>query len=35
MKHPGKTPSFRGPKGEAVPSSIAEIDYLRLGGIGG
>jgi pimeloyl-ACP methyl ester carboxylesterase len=32
MKHPGKTPPFRGPQGEPVPGSIAEINYLRLGG---
>ena len=28
-----KTPSFRGPGGEPVPGSIAEVNYLRLGGI--
>lgn len=33
MKHPGKTPPFRGPQGEPVPGSIAEIRYLRLGGL--
>ncbi len=33
MKHPGKTPPFRGPKGEPVRGSIAEISYLRLGGL--
>jgi pimeloyl-ACP methyl ester carboxylesterase len=33
MKHPGKTPPFRGPHGEPVPGSIAEINYLRLGGL--
>jgi pimeloyl-ACP methyl ester carboxylesterase len=33
MKHPGKTPPFRGPKGEPVPGSIAEIHYLRFGGL--
>ena len=33
MKHPGKTPPFRGPRGEPLPNSIAEIDYLRLGGV--
>lgn len=33
MKHRGKTPSFHGPNGEVLPGSIAEIDYLRLGGI--
>lgn len=29
----GKTPAFRGPRGELVPDSIAEIRYLRLGGV--
>jgi pimeloyl-ACP methyl ester carboxylesterase len=29
----GKTTPFRGPKGERVPGSIAEIHPLRLGGI--
>lgn len=33
MKHPGKTLSFRGPQGEILPGSIAEIRYLRLGGL--
>lgn len=33
MKHPGETPAFRGPKGEPVPGSIAEIAYLPLGGL--
>lgn len=33
MKHPGRTPPFRGPRGEPVPGSVAEIDALRLGGI--
>jgi len=33
MKHLGKTPPFRGPKGEILPGSIAEIGYLRLGGL--
>src|SRR5262245_34611731 len=33
MRHPGKTPLFRGPYGEAVSGSIAEIGYRRLGGI--
>jgi pimeloyl-ACP methyl ester carboxylesterase len=33
MKHLGKTAPFRGPKGEILPGSIAEIDYLRLGGL--
>jgi pimeloyl-ACP methyl ester carboxylesterase len=29
----GKTPSFSGPRGEPLPGSIAEIKYLRLGGV--
>lgn len=33
MKHPAKTPPFRGPAGEAVPGSIAEAGYLALGGL--
>jgi pimeloyl-ACP methyl ester carboxylesterase len=33
MRHPGNTPPFRGPRGEPVPGSIAEIRYLRIGGI--
>jgi pimeloyl-ACP methyl ester carboxylesterase len=33
MKHLGKAPPFRGPNGEVVPGSIAEIRYLRLGGV--
>lgn len=33
MRHPGKTPPFRGPTGEVVPGSIAEASYLRLGGL--
>ncbi|MFO0698605.1 MAG: alpha/beta hydrolase [Nitrospira sp.] len=32
MKHRGTTPAFRGPDGEILPGSIAEISYLRLGG---
>jgi pimeloyl-ACP methyl ester carboxylesterase len=32
MRHPGKTPPFRGPDGEIVPGSIAEIAHRRLGG---
>ena len=31
MKHLPKTRPFRGPKGEVVPGSIAEVYYLRLG----
>ena len=33
MKHLGRTPTFRGLQGELVPGSIAEINYLRLGGL--
>ncbi|HEU4642709.1 MAG TPA: alpha/beta hydrolase [Gemmatimonadaceae bacterium] len=33
MRHSGKTPPFLGPAGEPLPGSIAEIDYLRLGGV--
>src|SRR5512134_965221 len=33
MKHLGKTPPFRGPQGETLPGSVAEIRYLRLGGV--
>ncbi len=33
MKRPEKTPPFRGPNGEPIPGSIAEIHYLRLGGL--
>ena len=33
MKRPGKTPPFRGPDGEVVSGSIAEIAYQRLGGL--
>jgi pimeloyl-ACP methyl ester carboxylesterase len=32
MKHSGKTPPFVGPTGEPLSSSIAEINYIRLGG---
>lgn len=33
MKYRGKTQPFHGPNGEVLLGSIAEIDYLRLGGI--
>jgi hypothetical protein len=33
MKHPGRTRPFRGPEGELLPGSIAEVGYLRLGGL--
>ncbi|MGQ0665428.1 MAG: alpha/beta fold hydrolase [Nitrospiraceae bacterium] len=32
MKHPGTTPPFRGPDGQILPDSLAEITYQRLGG---
>jgi pimeloyl-ACP methyl ester carboxylesterase len=33
MRHLGRTPPFRGPHGELVSGSIAEIAYQRLGGL--
>jgi pimeloyl-ACP methyl ester carboxylesterase len=33
MRHPGKTPPFRGSDGEVLPGSIAEVAYVRLGGV--
>lgn len=33
MKHLGRTPPFRGPHGEVVAGSVAEVAYRRLGGI--
>ena len=33
MKHLGKTKPFRGPDGTVLPNSVAEVKYLRLGGI--
>jgi pimeloyl-ACP methyl ester carboxylesterase len=33
MKHLGKTQPFRGPDGLILPESIAEVRYLRLGGV--
>jgi pimeloyl-ACP methyl ester carboxylesterase len=33
VKRLGKTPPFRGPRGEAVPGSVAEVAYRRLGGL--
>jgi pimeloyl-ACP methyl ester carboxylesterase len=33
MKHRGSTPPFRTPKGEILTGSIADIGYLRLGGL--
>lgn len=33
MKHAGRTRPFRGPHGQPMPASIAEIRYYRLGGV--
>ncbi|MEC4890780.1 MAG: alpha/beta hydrolase [Nitrospira sp.] len=33
MTYRGTTPPFRGPDGRVLPDSIAEITYLRLGGL--
>jgi pimeloyl-ACP methyl ester carboxylesterase len=33
VKHLGKTLPFRGPDGENLPGSIAEVNYLELGGV--
>jgi pimeloyl-ACP methyl ester carboxylesterase len=33
MKRAGRTPPFRGPDGQPLPDSIAEVEYLRLGGV--
>ena len=33
MKRAGKTRPFRGPRGDLLSGTIAEVDYLRLGGI--
>ena len=33
MKHRGRTPPFRGPRGEVVSGSVAEIAYRPLGGL--
>jgi len=33
MKHLGRTAPFRRPSGQVLPSSVAEIHYLRLGGV--
>jgi pimeloyl-ACP methyl ester carboxylesterase len=33
MKHLGRTRPFRGPDGNVLPNSVAEVTYLRLGGI--
>ena len=32
-EHLGSTPPIRGPKGELIPGSIAEIGYRQLGGL--
>jgi len=33
LRHPGKTRPFRGPDGEVLSGSIAEVAYRRLGGL--
>lgn len=33
MRRPGTTPPFRGPDGDIVPGSIAEVAYRRIGGV--
>jgi pimeloyl-ACP methyl ester carboxylesterase len=33
MKHPGTTPPFRVSRGETLAGSIAQVEYLRLGGV--
>lgn len=33
MKHPGHTQPFRAPDGGILPNSIAEVGYLRVGGL--
>jgi pimeloyl-ACP methyl ester carboxylesterase len=33
VRHPGKTPPFRGPDGEVVKGSVAQVAYRRLGGV--
>ncbi len=33
MRHLGKTRPFRDRRGEVVPGSIAQVEYLRLGGL--
>src|SRR5215212_10672656 len=33
VKHLGKTRPFRGPTGQIIPDSIAEVSYFRLGGL--
>lgn len=33
MRRPGKTAPFRGPRGDELPDSVAEVNYLRLGGV--
>jgi pimeloyl-ACP methyl ester carboxylesterase len=33
MRRLGRTPAFRGPDGNGVPGSIAEVAYRRLGGL--
>ena len=33
LRRLGKTPPFRGPRGEVVPGSVAEVAYRQLGGL--
>ena len=33
LRRLGKTPPFRGPRGEVVPGSVAEVAYRQLGGV--
>jgi pimeloyl-ACP methyl ester carboxylesterase len=33
MRHRGRTPPFRGPRGEVVSGSVAEVAYRPLGGL--
>ena len=33
MRRLGKTPPFRGPRGEVVPGSVAEVTYRQFGGL--
>ena len=33
MRHLGTTPPFRGAGGEPLPGSIADVAYMRIGGV--
>src|SRR5215831_20465923 len=33
MRHRERTPPFLDPRGKPMPGSVAEIEYLRIGGI--